>query len=148
MPVVIQTNSSEREKLDKTLTTVATLTGTLRAETSILDPVILVSGSTLAALSAANYMTIADFGRSYFITGIRSIRQGLVELSGHVDVLSTYKTQIRQNSAILRRSERNWNLYLNDGSLMVEQRPHVITQEFSSGGAMASGSSFILALAG
>lgn len=148
MTILVQTNSSEREKLDKTLTTVATLTGTLRAETSILDPVILVSGSTLAALSAANYMTIADFGRSYFITGIRSIREGLVELSGHVDVLSTYKTQIRQNSAILRRSERNWNLYLNDGSLMVEQRPHVITQEFSSGGAMASGSSFILALAG
>lgn len=148
MTIVIQTNSSEREKLDKTLVTVASLTGTLRAETSLIDPVILVSGSTLSALSAANYMTIADFGRSYFITGIRSIRDGLVEIFGHVDVLSSFKTQIRANSAIIRRSERNWNLYLNDGSLMVEQRPHVITQEFSSGGAMASGSSFILALAG
>lgn len=148
MTIVIQTNSSEREKLDKTLTTVAALTGTLRAETSLIDPVILVSGSTLSALKTANYMTVPDFGRSYFITGIRSIRDGLVEISGHVDVLSTYKTQIRANYAIIRRSEHNWNLYLNDGSLMVEQRPHVITQEFSAGGAMASGSSFILALAG
>ena len=148
MTIVIQTNSSEREKLDKTLTTVASLTGTLRAETSLIDPVILVSGSTLSALSAANYMTIADFGRSYFITGIRSIRDGLVEISGHVDVLSSFKTQIRANYAIIRRSERNWNLYLNDGSLMVEQRPHVITQEFSSGGALATGSSYILVLAG
>lgn len=148
MTIVIQTNSSEREKLDKTLTDVATLTGTLRAETSILDPVILVSGSTLAALRAANYMTIPDFGRSYFITGIRSIRDGLIELSGHVDVLSSFKTQIRANYAIIRRSEKNWNLYLNDGSLMVEQRPKIVTQEFSSGGALATGSSFILVLAG
>lgn len=148
MRIVIQTNTSERKKLDKTLVTVASLSGTLRAETSLIEPVIRVSGSSLSALSAANYMTIADFGRSYFITGFRSIRDGVMEISGHVDVLSSFKDQIRANSAIIRRSERNWNLYLNDGSLMVEQRPHVITQEFSSGGAMASGSSFILALAG
>lgn len=147
MTIVIQTNSSEREKLDKTLTTVATLTGDLRAETSILDPVILVSGR-LETLRTANYMTIPDFSRNYFITSIRSIRDNLVEISGHVDVLSTYKSQIRANSAIIRRSENNWNLYLNDGSLMVEQRPKVITQEFSSGGALAIGSSYILVLAG
>lgn len=148
MTIVVQTNSSEREKLDKTLTVIATLSGTLREETSLIDPVIRVSGISLTALSAANYMTVPDFGRSYFITGIRSVRNGVTELSGHVDVLSSFKTQIRANSAIIRRSENNWNLYLNDGSLMVEQRPHIITQEFSSGGALAAGSSFILALAG
>lgn len=145
MTIVIQTNSSEREKLDKTLNDIATLTGTLRAETSIIDPVIMVSGSTLAALRAANYMTIPDFGRSYFITGIRSIRNGLVELSGHVDVLSSFKTQIRANRAITSRQENRNNLYLNDGSLRAYQDPYVITTAFPNGFTTQS---YVLAVAG
>ena len=99
MTIIVQTNSSEREKLDKTVSDIATLTGALREETSIIDPVVRVYGVGLDSLKFANYMTIPDFGRKYFITGIRSVRNGLVEISGHVDVLSTYATQIRQNSA-------------------------------------------------
>lgn len=146
--IVIQTNSSEKNKLDKTLTDIETLTGTLRNDTSIIDPVFQIAGD-LSSFVTANYCTVPTFGRSYFITDIRSIRNGLFEISCHVDVLSSFKTQIRTNKAIMHRSERNWNLYLNDGTLKISQKPESInTLQFSNGNAFVNHFSYVLILAG
>ena len=146
--IVIQTNSSEKNKLDKTLTDIETLTGTLRNDTSIIDPVFQIAGD-LSSFVTANYCTVPTFGRSYFITNIRSIRNGLFEIACHVDVLSSFKTQIRTNKAILHRSERNWNLYLNDGTLKISQKPESIkTLQFSNGNAFVNHFSYVLILAG
>ena len=143
--IIVQTNQSERNRLDKTLVDLETLTGTLRGDTSIIDPVIIVEGA-LETLREANYLTVPSFGRSYFINNIRSMRNGLVELTCHVDVLTSYKSQIRANSAIIHRSERNWDLYINDGSLVSEQGGKVTTERF--GGSFTGAHSFVLVLAG
>lgn len=130
--ITIQTSSSEKNRVDKTLTDIATLTGTLRNDTSIIDPTFQIAGDMSAYLNA-NYCTVPAFGRSYFINNIRSVRAGLFEIVCHVDVLSSFKTQLRTNSAIIHKSERNWNLYLNDGSLKTYQDPIIYTKKFSSG---------------
>lgn len=143
--IVLQTTVSEKNRLDKTVNDIATLTGTLRVETSIIDPIILVD-CNLSDYLGANYLTVPTFGRSYFINNIRSIRAGLVEFTCHCDVISSFKTQIRTNNAIIKRSERNWNLYLNDGSLTAYQNPEIHTAEFSRG--FTVNHQFILAVAG
>lgn len=143
--IIIQTNASENNRLDKSLTNIATLTGTLRADTSIIDPVFRIEGD-MSSYITANYCTVATFGRSYFINNIRSLRAGLFEIECHVDVLSSFKTQIRANSAIIHKSERYWNLYLNDGSLKTYQDPIVYTKKFSSGFPEAE--YFVLGVAG
>lgn len=140
----LQVNNSEKIKITKSLTTLSTVTGVLKEGTSIIDPVILVE-CDLNTFKSCNYMTITAFGRSYFVTNIKSIRNGLVEFSCHCDVLSTYATQIKSNSAIIRRQEKDWNLYLNDGSFKVYQNPHIITKEFPAG---FSTQEFVLAIAG
>lgn len=145
-PIVAQTSSSEKNKLDKSLTTIDTLTGVLREDSSIIDPVIVVE-KDLSYLTACNYMTIESFGRSYFVTNIVSIEGGLTELHGHCDVLSSFKTQIRSNYALIKNSERNWNLYLNDGSFRTYQYPYIYTKKFS-GGFPQSNDTYILAVAG
>lgn len=142
--IVIQNNRSEQNKLDKTLATITTLSGELKSGTSILDPVFLVEGN-LSDFRNCNYCTISAFNRSYFINNIKSIRTNLIELSCHVDVLSTYKTAIRNNMAICKRQENNWNLYLNDGSFKVFQNPMVLTKLFPSG---FTSPQFVLAVAG
>lgn len=143
--IVLQTNASEKNRLDKTITDISTQSGTLRADTSIIDPVFLIE-CDLADYINANYLTVPSFGRSYFINNIRSMRAGLVEFTCHCDVLSSFKTQIRTNTAIIHRSERNWNLYLNDGSLTAYQDPELYTTEFSMG--FTVNKQFILAVAG
>ena len=140
----LQTNSSEKNKLDKDLTTIATVTGTLKTETSIIDPVILIEGN-LSNYTGCNYVTISAFGRSYFVNNIRAIRNNLFEISAHVDVLSSFAAGIRSNSAIIRRQENKWNLYLNDGTFKVYQNPNVLTKAFPSGFTKQE---FVLAVAG
>lgn len=137
-------NSSEKNKVDKTLTLITTLSGVLKESTSIIDPVIVIEGD-LTAFTGCNYMQIETFGRSYFVNNIRSISNGLIEISAHVDVLSTYKNAIRRNQAIIRKQEHAWNLYLNDGSLRVYQDPEIIVKTFPSGFTTQE---FVLAVAG
>lgn len=146
--IVLQSTTSEKNRVDKAITDIATYSGTLRADTSIVDPVFLVA-CDLANVVHANYLTVQAFGRSYFINNIRSMRAGLVEFTCHCDVLSSFKTQIRQNHAIMHRSERNWNLYLNDGSLKMTQRPEkIVTEHFSNETAFVNHFSYVLVLAG
>lgn len=142
--IVIQNNKSEQNKLDKTLATITTVSGELKQETSIIDPVFVVEGN-LSDFRNSNYCTISAFNRSYFINNIKSVRNNLIELSCHVDVLSTYKAAIRNNMAICKRQENYWNLYLNDGSFKVFQNPMVLTKLFPSG---FTSPQFVLAVAG
>lgn len=142
--VALQSNSSPKNQLDKSVSGVLSVNGTLKEGTSVIDPVILVQ-APLSTLVNANYMTISAFGRSYFITDIRSIRNDLVEISGHVDVLSTYAAGIRGNNAIIYRQENDWNLYLDDGSFQIYQNPSVLTRPFPSGFSTLE---FVLAVAG
>lgn len=142
--IALQTNASEKNKLDKDLTTIATVKGTLKTETSIIDPIILIEGN-LSDYVGCNYMTISAFGRSYFVNNIRAIRNNLFEISAHVDVLTSFSADIRSNNAIVRRQENKWNLYLNDGTFKVYQNPNVLTKAFPSG---FSRQEFVLAVAG
>lgn len=142
--ISLQINKSEREKLSKSVTDIITVSGELKAETSIIDPVIMIE-CDLNAVINCNYMTIPSFGRSYFVNNIRSIRSGLVEFSCHVDVLSSFANQIRDNTAIIRKQENDWNLYLNDGSFKIYQNPNVLTKAFPSGFTKQE---FVLAVAG
>lgn len=142
--IKLQRNNSERERLSKEITDISTVTGVLKEETSIIDPVIKIE-CDLSNFVNCNYLTIPAFRRSYFVNNIRSIRNGLVEFSCHVDVLSSFASQIRGNTAIIRKQENDWNLYLNDGSFKVYQNPNVLTRAFPSGFTTQE---FVLAVAG
>lgn len=142
--ISLQKNFSEPIKLDKTIENIMTVTGVLKEDTSIIDPVIKIE-CDLDDVTGCNYITIPTFGRSYFVNNITSVRNGLVEFSCHVDVLSTYKDGIRANTGIVKRQQNLWNLYLNDGSLKVYQNPNVVTKAFPSG---FNTQEFVLAVAG
>ena len=110
--VDLMTNGSPVEKIGKSLTSGASFTCVLKEDTSVLRPVIEVVSSS--NLSGYNYMYISDFGRYYFIDDIVSLNDGRWEISAHVDVLETYKTAILNNTAVVRRQQNQFNLYLDD----------------------------------
>ena len=145
MMIHIQQTTSEKNKIGKSISNLYTASGALREGTSIINPVIMISGANVPTLKNANYMHIPDFNRYYFITDIKSIRNGLIEISGHVDVLQTYSSQIRNNTAIIKRNANSWNLYIEDGLFKTYANPHIFTKEFPSG---FSDPSFVLSVAG
>ena len=142
--IILQTNYSELNKVDKVVSDILEATGDLRDESSIINPSILVQAS-LESLVDCNYMTIASFGRSYFVTDITSVRKNLVRIDGHVDVLSSFATEIRSNVGIISKQEWDWNLYLNDGTFHTYQNPIVLTKAFPSGFTTQE---YVLAIAG
>lgn len=142
--VILQINDSDKNQLDKDISNILSVSGTLKQETSIIDPVIIIE-CNLTSVRSCNYLTISEFGRSYFVKNIRSIKNGLVEFTCHVDVLSSFKSAIRDNTAIIKRQQNAWNLYLNDGVLRVYQNGTVITKAFPNGFTTME---FVLAVAG
>lgn len=102
MTIELYVNRDEKNVMNKILPEPYILEGRLKQETSITDPVIIVDHENPALY---NYVFIPSFNRYYFITDIRSIRNNIWELSMHVDVLMTYKDQIKTCSAIIDTSE-------------------------------------------
>lgn len=66
---------------------------TLKGGCDILAPVFVLSMSSFPAF---NYVSFE--GRYYFVTGIKSVRQDLWEISCEVDALATWKATIQSNS--------------------------------------------------
>ena len=126
--VILMSNSSETNKIGKSLTTISTINGVLKDGCSIIDPVILIDYD-MSALVNANYCHVGTFGRYYFIQDIVSVRSAVCELHCHVDVLESFKTQILANEAIVQRQERQWNLYINDGLFNIYQNPYIQIKE-------------------
>ena len=102
----------------------ATLTGHLKDDCSILDPVIEVAYN--ADILTSNYMYIPAFGRYYFINNITTSTQRLY-ISAHVDVLMTYSTDIKTLRCVVDRQADPWkcNLYLNDAARRSQARFNV-----------------------
>lgn len=106
-------NQSPVEMVDKTLDTGITISDVvLKRDTSILKPILHVA--TDADIIGYNYMYISSFNRYYFIDDIVSVGNERWEISAHVDVLQTYKDQILEQIAVIKRQQSKYNTYLND----------------------------------
>lgn len=108
-----------------------TLTGTIRNESEVINPTIIIN-TTFADIFLCNYMQIPTFGRSYFITSIKSIRTGVFEIQAHCDVLSSFASEIKTNRAIILRQEHKFNLLLNDDVFKCKQNARVYYRAFPS----------------
>ena len=144
MNLTLYKTVSDSIALDKQLELLITLSGILREQSSIIDPVILIEDID-DFLPEMNYAYIEEFNRYYYIIGVESVRQGLWRVSFHVDVLYTYKDAIRENSAIIERNENLYDLQLNDGLFKTRQNPRIVEYAFPSG---FNTWSFVLAVAG
>ena len=138
----LMNNQSDINVVSKTLTTLSSVTGVLRDETSILKPTVLIEGTIP---TNCNYFQIPDLARYYYITDITSVRNNLFRISGRVDVLQSYSTQIRECEAIIARQQSDWNLYVDDGAFKVYQNKNFLLKQFPSG---FSTQEFVLAVAG
>ena len=125
-------NVSEKNVLDKNITELASLSGTLRDDCSIINPVILIEDTAGFDLKYTNYAYIEEFGRFYYINNI-VCKNGLFELQMHVDVLKTHANGIRANEAVIARQQNQYNLYLQDGVFKTYAYPHIQIKQFPTG---------------
>ena len=141
-------NLSPNEKIGKNIVSGVDITGcVLKESTSILRPVIKIL-SIDSDIISCNYMYISEFNRYYFIDDIVSINNNKWEISGHVDVLETYKNDILGNSAVIENTEiKDINMYLYDPDVFKVNCKHMTDIINFPSGLLDTGE-FILITAG
>lgn len=138
-------NNSPANYVNKSLTTLANLSGTLKDNCSVEDPVVLVESNDTSLLSNLNYVYIFEFKRYYYVKDITLVRNNLWSVSLHVDVLMSWRNNLKQNQGVVRRQASRWNLYLDDGVFKAYQDPLIKTVYFPNG---FSTPEYVLAIAG
>ena len=129
MEIILYYNNSEKIKLDKELTQIGTIEGRLFQDTSITKPSIMFDLDT--SVFSANYLYIPQFNRYYFITDVVNVSANKWQIQARVDVLTSFKSAIRENTAIIERQENEYNLYLDDKYYRAYQNEDVQYKKFS-----------------
>lgn len=143
MEIRLYSSSDETNKIDKTLTNEILLNGTLKDETSVINPIILIEANNLTQY---NYCYIPLFKRYYFIKDITVVRNNLFRLFLDIDVLMSYKDEILNLDCIVNKQENNSTPYINDNSRIYENRNFTSIINFRNG--FDDDGNFILITAG
>ena len=127
--LTLYNNKSEPNRIGKELEIVETFQGSLKEETSIINPIIEVKTNVVPL---SNYAYIPDFGRYYFITDITSVRNGLWSISMKSDPLESFKSEIKACNAVIARQEFLYNLYLDDAKLELSGDTFTVTKRLEN----------------
>lgn len=149
MEVVFYKSTADNRRLDKT-TAIHKLYGVvahLKETTSILNPTFIIANNPKLNLSQVNYMYVPELGRYYFITDIATMTSNRLAITGHVDVLMTYKDAISAKKCLIERSEDKYNPYIVDDELKVRTEREYQVVTLGSFGA-PTGSYFALTVNG
>ena len=147
---------------DSSLTLVASLEGSLRAGTSILNPTIslelpfadatsgvlaegedvladsedvIINDSAASSVLQFNYAYIPEFHRFYFVTDVQTQITGLYWVSMRVDVLMSHRQNFLSAYAMIERNEFAYNPLLEDNLLPLAFKKEVTEDKSLATGA-------------
>lgn len=143
---------SPREAVTKKFTTDFEWAGKYEANAplDIMHPVVTVKRDfemETSMFTSFNYARIDELNRYYFVDKIEVVADRLYRYYLSVDVLTTYADIIYRQKAVIKRQQFLYDLYLNDGSLRVENYPLIQTLKFSKS-PLANSWHYLLAVAG
>lgn len=135
--------TSEKQKLNKHLESDEEYTGYLKDQSSVINPVFMIEDDNP---SLYNYAYIPAFHRYYFIDDIISVRSGLWEIHLSVDVLMSFKNDIKEMEVILSDSEDNGSDYIAGEQWTAKVKTKTDILNFSNG--LLDSGEYILITAG
>lgn len=114
MIITLYNNSAKKTQLDKSnyLEAIGSATFHFKDNCSVQRPSIMLEKND--ELLSANYAYIDTLDRYYFIDNITLLKGGIMQFDLSVDVLHTYRDNIKNATAYIERSESLGNRYLND----------------------------------
>lgn len=153
MVAKIYKTKSAPNVVNKTLSEVVTFEEVIfKEETSLLNPTIIINGVsnassyTIEDIGTSNYFSIPKVNRYYFITDITMMCGGRVAITGKVDVLMSFKSDILGSTQLIVRQEKKTNNYLIDTDIPLSSKKQVIEHEF--GDSILDSGYYILAVNG
>ena len=147
MTVKFYKNKSDKIVVDKNIEQIGDTisNAVIKEDISIMDPIFYLKDFQYFNPATANYCYISDLDRYYYITDIVILDQSLYEIHCHVDVLKSFASGIRSNSAVIARQQNNYDLYLPDGVFKSKSNPKFDVIKFPTG---FTSYHFVLSVAG
>lgn len=133
MNITFMTNISEPRVVQKTVVSIFTITGTLRNDSPISKPSILVEGNNVATTPLLNYAYIPDFNRYYYVKEITHQRNNLWIVDMVCDVLMSFSSSIMTSMALVEETTvdgaERINHYMKSDSFVnvVKDKTDIIT---------------------
>lgn len=146
MEIKLYHNTSANNKIDKSLHSETTYNGSLRDDSKVINPEIMIESSNLTGF---NYAYIPSFHRYYYIDEITSYRSNLWIVRLKVDVLMSFASDIKGLTCVIEATEGyKGNDYLSDSDSwvsMVKAKTDIIN---FNGSSLLSNGEYILITAG
>lgn len=127
--VTFYTNSSDNNVLNKSISSTTSATVVFKENVDLIEPVLILQNNNYIQVS--NYMEM--LGRYYYITSIECMPGNLLKVKARVDVLMSYRDQIKANNAIITRNANNINTYIPDSKMKITSYTTVNTIQASAG---------------
>ena len=110
------TSDSKRENSTKQLTMSATHDCVFKNGCSMLNPTLLLE---LESSTFPDYTNFKIGNRYYRVTDIISVRNNIFEISGVIDALATYKSEILASTQFVSYSSHKTSIWLPDSRIPV-----------------------------
>ena len=124
MDIVTYTSTNDNNYINKKLTNSATISNvTLKNSTDYVNPNLLIQSDSISF----NYVYIEKFGRYYFVREITAMKNNIWSVQLHVDVLMSFRSQIKNVRAITKRQEYLCNNDLIDDRMKLLNYPAIQT---------------------
>ena len=101
-----------------------------KEDSSIVDPTFILR--TQSKVLEGNYIYVPNLNRYYYINNY-TLSHERIYIECHVDVLMSFKKEIKNENVIVKRNEKLFNMYLDDNQYKVQNRTAVRTVVFPSG---------------
>lgn len=147
MNIKLCSSTSEIVAINKDISIIDDVSATIKGALSVENPVLILQYKSNIQPNV-NYVYIPEYNRYYFVTDIINLTGGRYEIHCKVDVLMSFKDYILNLSCIVDKqsSKDNANMYLDDGSFVVQSKEFVDTIDFPRG--FNDNGEFILITAG
>lgn len=127
MQCFLYINNSDDRYLNKSLTQKYELDVEYKEDTSHSNPTFIISGNY--AVKDINYIYVPYLNRYYYVNGITYSKQRIF-LDCHVDILMSFNQAIKDDHAIIKRNQYNFDLYLNDEKMKLKGYQSIRTLRF------------------
>lgn len=141
MQIILYNNESPQNKIQKSITQIASMVGVLRGEADIVNPTIRVYSENLPLF---NYAMIPEFSRYYYLRNVRAVRENIFDISLQSDPLMSF--DLSEVTGVVVESQNGGSNYLPSRNWvrLVKTKTDILN---FSGGLLESGE-YILITAG
>ena len=113
MTVTLYKNTSDKRNLNKVISEIKSVSATAKGEINIISPTLILEYFS----TDFNYCYISDIKRYYFVNSITLLTGQRVQINLTVDVLMTYKEEIKNLTVNVLRYENIDPSFLTDSRI-------------------------------